>query len=156
MSEVSKIVVQAGLVDGSVVSELKRWGSPVEVPEGVKIEPEAVPLAIERALQEDPYIQVRETDLEILQLYLRSQRSGIIHFEPMTGDAYEFEITYGMSRLGEFIVPWTAEDIIELMTNGATYLMHAGTKVFMKDARELFYGNKKAFMICTPDNHERG
>lgn len=156
MVEVSKIVMQAGLVGSSVVTEFARWGSLMEVPEPVQFDPKDVPSAIEQAIQNQDCM-VRETDLELLQLFLRTQRAGLIHMEPMGGEAVEFQISYGLDRLGQFIIPWTeAENITEHLTNGATYLMHEGRKTFMKDARELFYGTKKAFIVCTPDSHERG
>lgn len=156
MVEVSKVVVQAGLVDSSVVSEFNRWGSLTEVPEPAQFDPKDVPSAIEQAIQNQDYV-TRETDLEMLQLYSRTQREGLIHIEPMGGETVEFEITYGLDRFGQFIIPWTeAENITEHLANGATYLVHEGRKTFIKDARELFYGTKKAFIVCTPDSHERG
>jgi hypothetical protein len=158
MAEVSKVVVRAGLVDSNVVSEFKRWGSLTELPDAAPIADKDVPSALEQAMQDEGYARVRETDLETLQLYLRTQRPGVIHFEPIQGEPYEFAISYGVNRFGQFIIPWTEQDITELMTNGATFLVHEGREVFMKDARELFYGEKKAFIVCTPDVdcHERG
>ena len=41
-----------------------------------------------------------------------------------------------------------------MLTNGRTYLVVDDTHVFFKDVRELFFGEQKAFMVCTPSTVE--
>ena len=161
-SEVTKTVLQAGLVADSVVEELGRWGMPIPVVVPGSIAPESVSTALERAMTEEGYVEVKETDLEVLQHYLKTQKSGTLHFELLEGTSENFEISYGLTPFGEYIIPWTDSDISDAMTNGLTYLEipdacnDAGVvlstkRVAIHTVRELYYGDIKAFMVCAPE-----
>ena len=165
MNPIASAVLKAGLVDQKMFDELKRWGSPIELPE-VLPEPsksltEAAQI-IEEALQSEGYVLTRETDLEILGQYMATQRTGKLHVEVvavpdmLVGTEANFDISYGKTPLGEYIIGWRSESIKDEMTNGLTYLIEDGNHIFFKDVREVFYGDTKAFMICTLSTSEPG
>jgi hypothetical protein len=116
---------------------------------------------LERAMSEEGYVTVKETDLEILPCFLKTQRKGVLHFEMLNGTKEDFEISYGLTPFGEYIIPWTDDDISEAMTNGLTYLQVPNgrlegeevlyDRVAIRRVRELYYGNTKAFMVCVPE-----
>jgi hypothetical protein len=68
----------------------------------------------------------------------------------------DFSITYGRTAIGDYIIPWRSESIRQEMTNGMTYLTVEDppgalkNRVFFKDTREIYYGDTKAFMVCSP------
>jgi hypothetical protein len=126
--------------------------------ESVKAPADAVPLAeaalqLSQAVQNDELV-VRETDLDAVQTYLKTQKNGTLHLELVTADGNttaDFPITYGRTRLGEFIVAWSTDSIKDAMTNGSTSLLTAeGERFFFDDVRELYYDETKAFMVCRP------
>ena len=149
--EVVKTVLQAGLVEDSTVSELRKWGAPLpQKPEGPEVPAEVVPLAIERAIQDSDFVQIRETDLAILPQYLHTQTTGKLHYELLDGTVGVIDITYGKTRMGEYIIVWDGDNISEEITSGIIHLVVDGAEIYFKDVRELFYGEYKAFIICTP------
>ena len=80
--KISEVVVKAGLVSPAKLSELQRWGAPVpEVEDDQQasqspIYPEEVVRAIDRALDDQGLVVVRETDLEALKQYVESMKPG--------------------------------------------------------------------------------
>jgi len=116
--------------------------------------------AIEEALQEQGLVLTRETDLGAVNFYLQSQRPAVLHV--VVGEDEEFvesdiPCTFGITPMGEYIIRWHSESIEDVMTNGRTYLLlgskssdGSGCKVFFSRVREVFFGETKAFIICSP------
>ena len=152
-NEVSKTIIKSGLVEPDTLQEFRRWGAPIPfVPTEETIEPNQIPSAIEEAMQKEDFIKVKETDLEVLQQYLRTQRRGVLHFHALADQEEKFEVSFGLTSLSEVILPWTDdEDISDFMVNGRTYLETDGKKIHFKDVRQLYYGDRRAFMICVPE-----
>jgi hypothetical protein len=150
--EVAKTVVQAGLIPGGTMEELRRWGAPLpDVPEGPEMPAEVVPLAIERAIQQEDFVQVRETDLSLTKTYLKKHWDGVLHIIYEDGRTEDCPVTYCVTSLGEYALPWDGDDITDIMTNGQTYLaLKDGAEVYFSSARELFYGEQKMFLVCKP------
>ncbi len=155
MNPLATVVVQSGLVDRDMVKELVSWGLPVEIPEEMPPPPKnLVELneLLERALQHEGLVTVRETDLEVLKLFMLSQRPGTLHVVAGDGEA-DIPVMYAQNtnapdRL-EYIIPFTSESIVNEMTNGETYLRDAqNCQYYFSDVRELFFGDVKAFMVC--------
>lgn len=159
MNPVAATVVKIGLLSRDQLDEFTRWKVPVEMPEGAvpKVPTlEEASVAIEEALQSEGFIITRETDLEVLHHYLTTQRPGVLHIVVPNVDVTQetegdVEITYGVTPLGEIIIPWRSDSIAMEMANGQTYLSPKDSlseKIFFKDIRELYFGAHKAFMIC--------
>lgn len=110
---------------------------------------------LEEALQGEGLVLTRETDFAALDHYLTTQAPGSLHvvMESEDGDmSSDIECTYGVLPTGEYIIRWYSESIEEVMTNGKTYLAAGkpGVEIFFTRARELFFGDTKAFIVCTP------
>lgn len=158
MNPIASAVLSTGLVDPQVLAELRRWG-------GVPFEPlteEPLPRSVEEvaarirgALESEGYILVRETDLAVLDQYTGTLTQGTLHLvldmDAQMQDA-DVPISYGRTPLNEYIIPWRSVGIQEVLTNGMTYLVAGEVRVFFREVRELFFGETKAFMICTPSS----
>jgi hypothetical protein len=153
--------LRAGLISKATLEEFRRWGAPIDIPEGIPAKPpktiEEAGQLIEEALQSEGYTIARETDLEVLHQYLSTQAHGTLHVEFFTSDPTQeteadIDVNYGVTPIGEFIIPWKSESIASELTNGACYLTSeslGGSKIFFMQVRELFFGEQKAFMVCT-------
>lgn len=108
---------------------------------------------IEEALQSEGLVISRETDLEAVSDYLNSQLTGTLHVVvEADGQAEEADIpvNFGMNALGEYIIRYHSEGIEDVMTNGRTYLQTKNFQIYFSNARELFFGDKKVFLVCKP------
>lgn len=159
MKSLSTAVVASGLISPNTLAEMRRFsptvGDAAVAGEPVPLEDAAASLS--KVVQEADYVAVRETDLDVVQMYLKSQKDGILHIEMTSAEdrtRADFPISYGRTRMGEFIIPWSTPTIADAMTNGFTYLsapVEGGTeKVYFDDVRELYFDDTKAFMVCRP------
>lgn len=160
----AKAAIQSGLIEQGALDEIRRWRPPLDLPETAPPAPADINEAaerIEQVLQEEGMITTRETDLEVLQQYLASQKSGILHIELVDDIAdglmptrkTEFEVIYGRTRSNDYIFAYRGDTMAEEITNGLSYLQlddETGKKIFFMHTREVFYGDVKAFMVCTP------
>lgn len=156
MNPLTAAILRTGIIDKNMLREQRRFGAPIEEPppDEVPVEtPEAVATIIEEALQSEGLVLTRETDLEVLRDYTESNRRAVLHLELQDGTAKsDVEVTVGQTKGGDYIIPCLGESIMELMTNGASYLMDPNikgeNKVFFDSVRDLFFGNVRAFMVC--------
>lgn len=156
MNPITLAVLKAGLISPAMLKEMKRI-SPLIAPDAEVGEPVDLDLAVrfvEDALQSDEYVLVRETDLESVRQYVETTRTLTLHIEDGPESSGDIEVTVGVTPLGEYIVAWKGESIRTMMTNGMTYLVDGNVRVFFRDVRELFFGEYKAFMVCTPSVRE--
>jgi len=162
-SPITNAVIKAGLIHPDYLKEFQRWGAPIEVPEILPETPkdmESAARAIEEALQSEGQVLTRETDLEVLHQYLNTQTQGVLHVEIDAADdmvnSADIPVSFGVTPNLEYIIPYRSESITEEMTNGLTYLRRyddtSGPKIFFSSVRELFFGETKAFLLCTPSN----
>lgn len=152
-NEVAATVVEAGLIESDTLRQLQRWGAPIPtfVPNELP-DPMLIPSLIEHAMQEEEYVLTRETDLEGIPQFLKTQRAGILHIEDSRGLAYDIEVTFGRTLTGEYLFPWqTRGDLADALISQNSYLLYDDTRVFFKDARDLYFGDKVAFVACTPE-----
>jgi hypothetical protein len=149
----TKAVLKAGIITPNMLAEMKRFSpfidraaeaeAPKELEQAAKI--------VADALEAQEYTLIRETDLDILQQYVESHLEGMLHVEVVEEKLpAEFAVTYCVSKTGEYVIAWTGESIEDVLTNGMTYLRTGVREVFFEDARELWYGEKKAFVVCMP------
>lgn len=158
MNPLTKAVVQMGCVDKELLEELRRFGAPIEEllvdEEQPSTNQDDALTKLQDALTAEERVAIRETDLEVLEQYRVTRRNGVLRLS-VALDGYtnqaDIPVSYGRTALGEYLIPWQAETISQMLTNGETYLQtQENTRVYFKDVRELFYGNVKAFMVCIP------
>jgi len=161
MSQLTEIILKAGILSPDVLREMRRWGLPID--EALEAHeddltatptPESLSRSIAEAVESEGYVITRETDLEAIPQYLSSMKPGLLHVVMEDGESVEFEVQVGQSSAGEWIMPWRSDSITDLLTNGETYLRVSGVRYFFGQARELFYGHSKAFIVCTPSTKE--
>lgn len=156
MHPIIDVVLKAGLISKQQLEEMKRF-SPVIDREAEVGEPVNLELAsrlVADALEREEYVLVRETDLEVMRQYASSSATGVLHIES-DGDITSFAVTFGRTKLGDYIIAWKGESIKELMTNGTTFLLYNMEEIYFQDVRELFFGEQKAFMVCKPSKVEK-
>ena len=152
MNPITAAVLKAGLISPAMLREMKRISpsldqdaeaeTPVDLDMAAKL--------VEDALQSEKYVIVRETDLEVLRQYTTTAQQTILHVEPEPGEGVDIEVSYGKTPIGEYIIAWRSDDLQVLMTNGLTYLVEGTTHVYFHDVRELFFGEQKSFVVCSP------
>jgi hypothetical protein len=118
--------------------------------------PEQVVQAIEEALQDEGLVLTRHTDLDAINLFLSTAKTGTLHVVIEAEDGPEqvadIECFYGRTLMGDYIIKWHSDSIEDVMTNGKTHLkdMDDSQDVYFTSVREIFFGETKAFVVCTP------
>jgi hypothetical protein len=178
MTPVKPIVlaaIQMGIIDNDVLQQFKKWGFLPRELDTTPIEDSELAFeAAKEALDSREYVEMRDTDLDLLRFYLdkNNQAKGqlvvIDHTRPEEDKNAKSTKTVVFARraLGlrvEYVVPWTHEENIEtILTNGRTYLRYSAggvnMKVYFTNIQEMYFGDVKAFMVCTgiEETHERG
>lgn len=161
-SPLTNAVLKHGLISHAVLEQFRRWKVPVVIPDDTPTVPSAdvdeIALAISEVLEGDGLVLTRETDLQVLQYYFQTQRTGHLHMEIMTDDPTitseaDMEVTFGVTPVGDVIFPWKSESIAAELTNGMSYLTPNPLlegRIYFQSVHELFFGNHKAFIVCTP------
>lgn len=161
-SPLTVAILKSGLISPAALAEFRRWKT-IDLPEELPVIAEGleqVAQSLASALEGDGLVISRETDLDILKQFLDTQRQGNLHVEIYREDVTEdtdadISISFGITPLGEYIIPWRSESIVAELTNGFCYLDAPGIeRVFFAGVRELFYGDHKAFMVCVPRREE--
>lgn len=149
-------VLKTGLIPVETVKEFKRWNPGLEVPDEIPDEPKSLEEAsdlIRGALESQGLVLTRETDINILPQYLHTQKMGVLHIEDEALETTsDFEVVYGKTSMGEYILPYRGDDIRELLVNGRSYLRidpSLNRIAYFREVREVFFGGAKVFLICT-------
>jgi hypothetical protein len=145
-------MLKAGIIDPELLDEFSRWG--VEIPDDCQEndDPAAALEDIREAVEAPETVELRMTDLDALSYYSKHEVYGRLYFE-RNGETTFTVISYAKTPVGHYLIPWTEEgsSIHSLMLDESTYLKPAGEeRVYFMDVSELFYGEKKAFMVCVP------
>lgn len=151
MHPIIDVILKAGLLSKQQLEEMKRI-SPVidrDAEVGEPVDLELASRLVLDALEREEYVLVRETDLEVLRQYASSAKSGALYIEGEDGHT-SFDVTFGRTTMGDYVIAWRGESIKELMTNGLTHLLDGVEPIYFQDVRELFFGEQKAFMVCVP------
>jgi hypothetical protein len=155
-------VLKAGLLGENALREMKKFSVAID-PDAKSEEPKDLDTAatiIASAIAEEGYVMVRETDLEILHQYAETARRGVLHLEidsdvePSGFTATDLDISFGKTKLGEYLIAWRSESIEDMLINGRSYLQVDDERLFFGRIRELFYGDTKAFIACTVASKE--
>ena len=158
-SNLKNAVLKAGIVPETVLPELERWG--MQLPENVELETDrSEALAnIRESVESIETVEVRMTDLDALKNYSNDAKPGRLYYsvpdhskqDPRARKTTFVDVTYAVTTIGNYLIPWTEEDIYDLMLDEGTYLKPAGAeRVYFSNVAELYYGEQKAFMVCTP------
>jgi hypothetical protein len=151
MSELAKLIVKSGILSESQLAEFQRWGQLTDA----QVEESPMSAAefmqkVERALQEEDMVLIRETDFGALRSYLQNQKKGQLHVKSGKTES-EIDVIYSVLNTGEYLIPWTGENLADLLINGETFLeTDDGKEEYFYEIRELFYGEVKAFVACRP------
>lgn len=162
-------VLKAGIIPEQTVSELERWG--MDVPEGIQVEPDLDRAldGIREAVESKETVEIRMTHLDGLKVYELGQRMGRLYYVIPDNSSIGVrktkttfvKVTYAITPSGDYLIPWTSDDVFDLMLDPGTYLKPAeAPRVRFIDVDSLFYGEQKTFMICRPstekDEQEEG
>jgi len=158
MHELTRVIIRSGLVAPEFLAQFRKWGliTPDEPPVPISDKTQLI-AALDRALQEEELVIVRETDLDALNRYLAHMHPSKLHVVMPDGTTGDFDVTYGKLETGEYIFPWHFESVEDVLANGETYLLEDSTsnvKIYFSSVRELFFGDHKAFVVCTPSPQE--
>ena len=152
----------SGALNEGMLSELTKWKLPgVVVPEGQVFEtPEEAVEAIEEALTGKSQVEVRVTDLDVLKNFLVSRKEGKLHLVGEQGAKGTWPVTFGVidrrSHV-DYIIPWNSDTIEMLLTNGESCLIDDNKKkIYFGSVTDLYFGEQKAFILCTPIREGHG
>ncbi len=163
MKPVAVAIVKSGLVDAGILQEIRRWGLPVQFVEedAVLSDPQQMVDLIQAALEEHDHVRITETDMPLLTRFLDANNRvvGTIVMK-VDGERSSIPVAFCRTLLGEYVIPWKSEGIYDLMISGDTYLRYKEDgetiKAHFTDVREVFFGDTKAFMVCTAPEHSKG
>lgn len=165
MNAMTEAVLKSGIITPNMLQEMKRF-SPTLDRDAETSEPKELEEAarlIADALESAEYALVKETDLEVLRQYIDTSVEGFLHIEALDAKPVEVIVTYGRTKLGEYIIAWRGDSIADVITNGMTYLStlishpdEVPEDVYFRDMRELWFGDNKAFILCVPSLPVKG
>jgi len=165
MRPLGKAVIRSGLVDENIIAEMKRWGLPVHTDaelagrdEQIEIiqDPDMIVKVLQDALDSADQVRLQDTDLDIVQRWVdpKKQITGKL-FMKNGEDKATRKVIFCWTVMKEIALPWSSESIVDLLCNQETHLKFEDDKgvkrkLFFTDARELYIGDTKAFIVCTP------
>jgi len=161
MRPLGKAVIRTGLIDQDQLTEMRKWKLPVAIEEvedeGAAIkDPNTVVQILQDALESGEQVRVRDTDLDIVQRWIdpKNQLTGKLIMKEGEEHATK-KVIFCLTVMKEIAIPWSSENIVDLLCNGETHLKFEegdGTKhkYYFTDARELYIGDTKAFVVCSP------
>lgn len=156
MTELAKAVAQSGALDADTLREIAKWRLPLELPQDDPFDsPEEAVEAIEAAMESKAAVEVRATDLDVLKQYLATATKGKLHIVTEHENG-AFAVTYGTTMLGDYIIPWQSDSLVEYLTNGESYLQGKAGKVYFSAVQDLYFGERKVFIQCTPQKESHG
>lgn len=157
MKQVVDAVVEAGLIDSSILDEMARWGIHVTSAPNAQIanDPKAVVEHIRQAIESNDQVRMDETELDLLTRYLDRKHKKTGRLTVKEGKKHHtHSVDFCVTHTGEYAIPWTEEDETpHVLANGETHLKWEADgvqhDVYFTEVREVFFGKKKAFAVCT-------
>ncbi len=162
MNPLADVILRSGILTPGDHAEFARWKAPAIVDagdDGPTIDSAAQVIeGIERALQSRELVLVRATDLDIVTQFLRSQKHGKLHVTVTDQEVTQqaaFDIVFGRSSIGEYILPWKSELVEDVLVDGSAYLVEQDENgnernIHFSNVRVLYFGEQKTCIICTP------
>lgn len=158
MKMLSELVAKLGLVPQNARNEFRRWGAPIpieEPTEAVKdLTLEEVVHLLEQARDSQEHITVKETDPNLLAIYLKCQQQkatkGVVTFPDEGGKKHTLTVSYGVGVGGEIIIPCDSDYFEDLLNDPDTYLKTDDGKIYFEAIRPMYFDSQKAFLVCRP------
>jgi len=152
-------VLKAGLVPTEALTELQRWGLPVEFADEKNAEPiddlDQVVAIVRDALESGEQVRLQDTDLDVLKRFLdpESLQQGRLTVKDENARS-TFKVVFCLTPMGDYVIPWKSEGVRDMIIDGEGVLRYEedGKKreVYFVDVRDLFFGDHRAFMVCSP------
>jgi len=166
MRPVGIAAIKAGIIPEETLDEFKRWGVLPPSKEYDLSPFDSIERAVEgiqEAIESEEQVRLQTTDLDLLRWYLdeRNQRRGrLVLVDSDTEERATKTVSFStIPGSGKIVFPWIADSIVELMTNGLTYLSYKdqdrNVRVRFTDVEEMYFGSVKAFMVCTGQEYEK-
>lgn len=154
MSKLTEAVGLSGALDTGQVSELTHWRLPVSVPDGAPYtDPEEAVAAIEDATTDYDQVEIRVSDPDAMKTYLGTKRPCKLVLKE-NNSKETFEWNCGITASGDYLLQWGDGVSTDLLTNGESYLLDGGKRVFFSSTQDLYFGDKRVFVQCTPRKSE--
>lgn len=160
MKPLGVAVIRTGLVTPEALAELQRWGLPVDIREGAKVEMvndlDKAVAVIRDALEGADQVRIQESDLDLLRRFLEPehQRQGRLTVKDGKSRT-TLTVPFCVGPMGEYVIPWKSEGIMDMVLEGESFLRFDENglerTVHFIDVRESFLGNQRTFMVCTPE-----
>lgn len=148
----TRAVLESGIVPESDLAQLQRWKLlPHDLQVPVKgLTADEILSKIREANNSVEAVEIRSTDLDILKEYMKGKVQGRLHLADDSGPS-SIKVDYAVLPSGNIVIPWQDENIADIMLSPETYLKPVGAKrIYFSDVDDLFFGEHKAFMVCTP------
>lgn len=150
MSKLTDAVALSGALDPAQFSEIAKWKLPVSLPAGAPYtDPEEAVAAIEDATTSQDQVAIRVSDPDAMKVYLATKRAG-----KLTLRSEDSKVTldweFGVTPSGEYLLQWSDSASTDLLTNGESYLLDHGKRVYFTATQDLYFGDKRVFVQCTP------
>jgi hypothetical protein len=158
MRPLALAAIQAGLIDDDTLAQFQRWGFvPRTLDKRVQEDPDLIVERIQFALEAEEQVRMQSTDLDLLKFYLDPKNQIQGQMVIATEDAKATKaVTFAKrerSAVVQYIIPWISESVVDIVTNGKTYLRYVlenrHVKVYFDHVEELYFGDVKAFMVGT-------
>lgn len=153
----SKAVAASGVLgaDGDVLAQFQRWGTldPSVMQETQLTSVDAIVERIRESMESDDALELRDTDLDAIRVFADNSRRGRMYLpdEEARSGLRHSDVQYCVTAMGEYLVPFQSEEVRDLLLHPRAYLKPPGElPVHVADIRELYYGDRKMFMVCTP------
>lgn len=152
----TKAVVASGvLAEDDTLAQFQRWGtlSPEALQERPLKSPDEIVGRIQESMESDDALELRDTDLDAVRNFVAQRKRGRMYL-PSTGTEGKLrhsDVLYHVTAMGEYLVPYQGDEIRDRLLDQRAYLKPPGEPpVYIADIRELYYGDRKVFMVCAP------
>lgn len=159
MSDVTTLLIEAGIIPECALREHARWSFTPDVddhdPDVLPMLPEQLPQALAQAAADTEYTFSRQTDLDALRQFGSAKREGTLMLRTDTGKKLQASTFFYITSLGSFRFPYESTDMIDYMTNGQNFLQYQAEngdtkQVWFSDGVYLHYGKDQAFCELKP------
>lgn len=159
MGACTQAVIEAGLVPQELLPQFQKWGvleqyDPAQALSSI----EEVVECIQTSLESDDLVELRDTDLDAVGVYLRGLRDGLrgrLYYTRDGGGRGHAELKYAVLPTGEYLLPALAEELQEaLCLQDTHFTIGDGARVRFTTSRLLYSGKTPLFVAATPEGRQ--
>src|SRR5690606_33183592 len=126
-----------GAIDSDMLRELHAWRVPVPVPEEEPFGTVEEALAyLEAALEGEPQVALRYTDLDLLREYNRTRQKIKLHLE-VGEESSTITAIAGKTAAGEYIIPNNSATFQDLMLDERSYIIDGDQRVQVREVKDF-------------------